>query len=75
MEITIQNHISAAFDSVNLINQTVLLDKTDQNKNSVKRNFEHLEIKLADTEFAEALTAQQKNDIEASIQLGKDFIN
>jgi hypothetical protein len=70
----IQNSINAAFDSVNLINQMLTSEKTDENKNTVKRNFEHLEIMLSKDWFLTNLTEQQKTDIDSSIEDGKLFI-
>lgn len=70
----IQNSINAAFDSVNLINQMLTSEKTDENKDTVKRNFEHLEIMLSKDWFLTNLTEQQKTDIDSSIEDGKLFI-
>ncbi len=39
-----QQDINAAMDSVNLIKEKVLLEKTDENKELVKNNSEHLKI-------------------------------
>jgi hypothetical protein len=70
----IQNNINAAFDSVNLINQMLTSEKTDENKDTVKRNFDHLEIMLSKNWFLTNLTEQQKIDIDSSIEDGKLFI-
>jgi|688.fasta_scaffold22700_4 hypothetical protein len=70
----IQNSINAAFDSVNLINQMLTSEKTDENKDTVKRNFDHLEIMLSKNWFLTNLTEQQKIDIDSSIEDGKLFI-
>ena len=70
----IQSNINAAFDSVNLINSLLTSEKTDENKNIVKRNFEHLEIMLSKNWFIDNLTQQQKIDIDSSIENGKLFI-
>jgi hypothetical protein len=70
----IQNSINAAFDSVNLINQMLTSEKTDENKDTVKRNFEHLEIMISKNWFLINLTEQQKIDIDSSIEGGKLFI-
>jgi hypothetical protein len=70
----IQNSINAAFDSVNLINNLLTSEKTDENKNTVKRNFEHLEIMLSKNWFLTNLTEQQTIDINSSIDNGKSFI-
>jgi len=70
----IQSNINAAFDSVNLINETILLESTDENKDSVDRNYRHLEIMMAKVWFEEALTPEQKSDIESAIQSGKTYV-
>lgn len=67
-------HISAAFDSVNLINETVTKPVTEETKNTVERNFQHLEIMLAKDWFAAGLTATQKTDIDASVAAGKAYV-
>ena len=70
----IQNSINAAFDSVNLINNLLTSEKTDENKDTVKRNFDHLEIMLSKNWFLTNLTEQQTIDINSSIDNGKSFI-
>ena len=42
-----QQSINAAFDSVNLINNTILEIVNDNNKSTVTRNVQHLEIMLS----------------------------
>ena len=69
----IQQHINAAFDSVNLINNTITQPTTDQNKDSVKRNYQHLEIMMGKDWFVDALTTQQETDINAAITAGKAY--
>jgi len=69
----VQRNISAAFDSVNLINNEIAQEATDNRKDSVKRNYQHLEIMLAKTWFAEGLTEQQRADIDAAIAAGQTF--
>jgi hypothetical protein len=69
----VQRNISAAFDSVNLINNEITQEATDNRKDSVKRNYQHLEIMLAKTWFAEGLTEQQRADIDAAIAAGQTF--
>jgi hypothetical protein len=49
-------------------------EKTDENKDTVKRNFDHLEIMLSKNWFLTNLTEQQKIDIDSSIEDGKLFI-
>lgn len=69
----IQNHISAAFDSVNLINDTITKPVNDQRKDTVKRNVEHLEIMLGKEWFADALTTQQRTNINNCITAGNTY--
>lgn len=69
----VQNHIKAAFDSVNLINEVVTKPATDETKANVKRNYEHLEVMLAKTWFSEGLTPTQKTDIDSAISAGKSY--
>jgi hypothetical protein len=69
-----QQSISAAFDSVNLINETVTKPTNDENKNLVKRNVEHLEIMLGKDFFSNELTVVQKSEIDRIIVLGKNYL-
>jgi hypothetical protein len=69
-----QQSISAAFDSVNLINETVTKPTNDENKNLVKRNVEHLEIMLGKDFFSNELTVAQKSEIDRIIVLGKNYL-
>lgn len=71
----IQRSISAAFDSVNLVNEQVLLDRTDELVDSVDRNYRHLEIMLSKEWFADALTESERNSIDSTIQSGQSFVN
>ena len=65
-----QQSINAAFDSVNLINNTILEIVNDNNKSTVTRNVQHLEIMLSKEWFSEALTQQQLTDINSCIANG-----
>ena len=69
MELTpeqIEKSISAAFDSVNLINQLNLLEElTEEQTDRKERNVKHLEIMMAKEWFANGLTTQQAADINA----------
>ena len=69
MELTqeqIEKSISAAFDSVNLINQLNLLEElTEEQADRKERNVKHLEIMMAKEWFANGLTTQQAADINA----------
>jgi hypothetical protein len=66
--------ISDAFDSVNLINNLIIEEITDNKKNAVDRNIKHLELMLTKEFFTEALTITQKNEIETCILVGKEYI-
>lgn len=70
-----QQHISAAFDSVNLINQLIAEPIDDEKKSTVKRNVEHLEIMMGKDFFVTALTAEQKTQIEECIVNGNTYIS
>jgi hypothetical protein len=69
-----QQAIRAAFDSVNLINRLVTGAANDNTKKTVERNVDHLELMMTKDFFSEALTSQQRTDIETSISAGKSFI-
>jgi hypothetical protein len=64
----IERSISAAYDSVSLINELnskeVLTEKEDDSKN---RNIEHIKIMLSKEWFANALTKDQKTELEVKI--------
>jgi hypothetical protein len=70
----IQQSVKAAFDSVNLINNTVLLTVNDQRKELVNRNVGHLRIMLGKTWFNDALTATEKTAINTSITNGDNYV-
>jgi len=64
-----QKSISAAFDSVNLINelnQKGSLNQEEQDR--LDRNKEHLNIMLAKDWFEQALTASEKQQIQSAAQ-------
>ena len=69
-----QQSISAAFDSVNLINETITKPTDDENKDLVKRNVEHLEIMLGKEFFSNALTTEQRSEIDNTIISGKSYL-
>lgn len=71
----IQKSINAAFDSVNIINQTILEVTTVKTLDNVQRNIAHCELMLTLDWFVNALVGTQKNDIEAAIVAGKAYIN
>jgi hypothetical protein len=74
MEQDPQQSINAAFDSVNLINNTILEIIDDENKSTVSRNVEHLQLMLGKEWFSEALTEQQLLDINNCIEDGNLYI-
>lgn len=60
----IAQSISAAFDSVNLINEINMQDeKTQDDLYTIERNVNHLRIMMGYEWFAEALTADQTEQI------------
>jgi hypothetical protein len=66
--------ISAAFDSVTLINKLVAETANDKKKANVERNVKHLELMLTKEFFADALTSSQKSEIETCITAGNSYI-
>jgi hypothetical protein len=66
--------ISAAFDSVTLINKLVVETANDKKKANVERNVKHLELMLTKEFFADALTSSQKSEIETCITAGNSYI-
>ena len=71
----IAGSVRAAFDSVSLCNDLVGKGvKNTETKGTVERNKAHLEIMLGKTWFADALTTQQRTDIDAAIADSEAFI-
>ena len=63
-------HISAAFDSVDLINELVVKPQQEEGDAEIMdRNVEHLKIMMASEWFAPALTEEQANQINAIIKI------
>lgn len=61
----IEKSISAAYDSVNLINELLSKESLDEEElATVNRNKEHLTIMLGKDWFSEALTATQKKELK-----------
>lgn len=61
-------HISAAFDSVNLINELVIKSpQEDGDAETIERNVEHLKIMMDYDWFSSALTSEQQSQINAII--------
>jgi hypothetical protein len=74
----VQQSISAAFDSVNLINAIIAgtqdeNQEDDKKKSTVKRNVEHLNIMLGKDWFAEGLTSEQATQIDTCIAAGNTY--
>jgi len=64
----IEQHISSAFDSVNLINQlNAKQELTEEETNSVTRNTKHLQIMMNKAWFVSALSVEQKQQIDAIV--------
>ena len=62
----IAQSISAAFDSVNLVAELkAKASVTEDEQGTIDRNVEHLNIMLGKDWFAEALTAEQTEQINA----------
>lgn len=62
----IAQSISAAFDSVNLVAELkAKASVTEDEQGAIDRNVEHLNIMLGKEWFAEALTAEQAEQINA----------
>jgi hypothetical protein len=75
----VQNHITAAFDSVNLINGiiagTQMTEATlEKKKGAVSRNVEHLELMMGKTWFAEGCTSTQTTNINTCIAAGHTYV-
>jgi len=69
-----EKSVSAAFDSVNLINRLVAETADDKKKANIERNVKHLELMLTKEFFTTALTPTQKSEIEACITAGNSYI-
>jgi hypothetical protein len=65
--------ISAAFDSVALINKLVIETIDDKKKANVERNVGHLKLMLKKEFFTTALTTEQRADIDACIVAGEAY--
>jgi hypothetical protein len=69
----VQQHINAAFDSVNLINDEITKEVTDNRKDTVRRNVDHLKIMIGKDWFEEGCTEQQVTNINAAITAGTTY--
>lgn len=70
----IARHILSSFDSVNLINEEIQKTITDEIKERVERNVEHLELMLSKDWFSDGLTTEQRTNIDNSITDGKLYV-
>ena len=60
----IQNSVNAAYDSVNLINELNLIEElSDEQKDILSRNKEHIKIMVEKEWFYNALTEEQKLEL------------
>jgi hypothetical protein len=60
--------ISAAFDSVNLINEiNAQTERTQDDINTIERNVQHLRIMMTKDWFVKALNKNQKTEINSII--------
>jgi len=70
----VQQHIRAAFDSVNLIDDEIVKELTDNRIDTVKRNYQHLELMIAREWFEQGCTEQQVIDINTCIAAAKVYV-
>lgn len=69
----IEKHFSALLDSVNLINTIIESNnKIEENKDTIKRNYEHIEIML--TKDFIVNDSRDKSSFENAVVAGKAFI-
>jgi len=67
MEFT-EKHISALYDSVNLINELQAIESpTEEQTDTINRNIEHLEIMMGKEDFVALLTEEQIAEVTALI--------
>ena len=69
-----EKSIKSAFDSVDLINKTIISEIDEDKKSLIDRNIKHLELMLTKEFFIEALSKEQKDQIESAISQGKSHI-
>jgi len=75
----VQRHISAAFDSVSLVNDVIAgtrmqNESLENKKSTVERNVGHLNIMMAKEWFVDGLTEQQNTDITDCITAGNAYV-
>ncbi len=68
-----QKSISAAMDSVTLINKKITEPKTEKTTKAVDRNVKHLVHMLTKEWFSTALTAPQRTTIDTAITDGNAY--
>ena len=67
MEYT-EKHVSALYDSVNLINELQAIESpTEEQTDTINRNIEHLEIMMGKEDFVALLTSNQISEINSLI--------
>jgi len=67
MEFT-EKHVSALYDSVNLINELQAIESpTEEQTDTINRNIEHLEIMMGKEDFVALLTSNQISEINSLI--------
>ena len=72
-EFSLENYLKAARDSVAVINEAVTKnDKSDESKDMVKRNVDHLKIVVANEEVKKA--NPDISDINSAITSGDNFL-
>ena len=70
-----EKSVSAAYDSVILINKTILETIDDKKKSLVERNVGHLKVMMKKDFFINELTPEQKTEIESCILAGTTYIS
>lgn len=72
-----RSSVNAAFDSVKLINETILSTgyTIEKKINTLKPNVEHLRIMMDKDWFVNALINEEGNQIQTCIINGENFIN
>lgn len=71
----IVKHISASFDSVNLILNKIQQPKNDKVVSIINSNIEHLQQMLLKSWFTENLTETQYQDITNCILSGNTYVD
>ena len=67
MEYT-EKHVSALYDSVNLINELQAIESpTEEQTDTINRNVEHLQIMMGKEDFVALLTSDQISEVNSLI--------